>query len=223
MSHLVCPSILAADFLQLGTDIEMINRSEADWIHCDVMDGMFVPNISFGVPVIAAVKRIATKPLDVHLMIQKPEAYIEIFRDAGADVFTFHAEACTHIDRTLRHIRDCGMKAGIALNPATPVSVIEHVLPLADLVLVMSVNPGFGGQKFIPYTLDKIRQLRLMLDASGSGARLEVDGGVDATTAPQLLSSGADTLVAGNYVFSSANPVGTIAELKALNPNKRQA
>lgn len=217
MPHLICPSILAADFLHLEDAIVMINQSEADWIHCDVMDGRFVPNISFGMPIIQAVKRVAKKPLDVHLMIRQPEAYLEAFQAAGADILTVHMEACVHLDSTLRHIRKLGMRAGVAINPATPVEGLKHILPLADLVLVMTVNPGFGGQQFIPYTLEKIRTLRQMIDQAGTGTRLEVDGGVDAGTAPRVLASGADTLVAGSCVFASPDPIGQISLLKSLD------
>jgi ribulose-phosphate 3-epimerase len=220
MSHLICPSILAADFLQLGKAIELINESEADWVHCDIMDGTFVPNISFGLPVVRAIKRIATKPLDVHLMIQRPEEYVEAFRDAGADHFTVHIEACLHLDRTLRLIREKGMMAGVALNPATPVDGLKHVLPLADIVLVMTVNPGFGGQKFIPYTLEKVRALRHMIDAAGTATSIQVDGGVDDETAPRLLTAGADALVAGNHVFGSADPLAAIRLLKSIDVRK---
>jgi ribulose-phosphate 3-epimerase len=223
MSHLICPSLLAANFLQLEKEVEMIHRSEADWIHCDVMDGVFVPNISFGLPVIEALKRITQKPLDVHLMIKNPDAYVEAFHEAGADHLTVHWEACTHLDRTLRLIRERGMRAGVAINPATPVEGLKHILPLADIVLVMTVNPGFGGQKFIPYTLDKIRTLRHMIGAAGSGTLIQVDGGVDADTAPRLIASGADALVAGNYVFSSDDPLATIASLKAIDVQQHLA
>ena len=223
MPHLVCPSILAADFLQLGAAIDLLNRSEADWIHCDVMDGRFVPNISFGIPVIQAVKHTARKPLDVHLMIRQPENWVEAFHAAGAAHLTVHLEACVHLDRTLHHIRELGMGAGVAINPVTPVEGLKHILPLADLVLVMTVNPGFGGQKFIPYTLEKVRSLRQMIDAAGTGTRLQVDGGVDATTAPQLLASGADALVAGSYVFASEDPMATIAALKSIDVQRRLA
>jgi ribulose-phosphate 3-epimerase len=211
---LIAPSILASDFTRLGDEIRMINSSAADWIHCDVMDGVFVPNISFGMPIIEAVRKISTKTLDVHLMIVQPERYIETFRKAGADVLTVHIEACTHLDRTLHAIREAGMKAGVAVNPATPVDGLRHVLPFTDVVCLMSVNPGFGGQKFIEYTYDKVRQLRRMIDDAGASTLIEIDGGVNAQNAPKLIEAGANVLVAGNFVFSAADPIATIASLK---------
>jgi len=215
-STLIAPSILAANFAGLGDDIRMINDSVADWIHCDVMDGVFVPNISFGIPILEAVKAIATKPLDVHLMIVQPERYIVDFKKAGADILTVHIEACTHLDRTLHAIHEAGMKAGVAINPATPVEGLRHVLPLVDVVCMMSVNPGFGGQKFIGYTYDKVRALRRMIEEAGSSTRIEIDGGVTSDNAVQLVEAGAGILVAGNFVFKAANPKETIAGLKAL-------
>ncbi len=217
VKHLVAPSILAADFNRLGKDIELINLSAADWIHCDVMDGRFVPNISFGMPILKAVRSLATKPLDVHLMIADPDRYIDAFHQLGVDHLTVHVEAVTHLDRALHYIREKGMKAGVALNPATPVESVSHVLHLADIVLQMTVNPGFGGQKFIPYTLEKISRLRQMIDADGLATLIQVDGGVDAQTAPELIRHGADVLVAGSYVFGSDNPSHTIARLKQLS------
>ncbi|MCL4147216.1 UNVERIFIED_CONTAM: hypothetical protein GTU68_065642 [Idotea baltica] len=194
----------------------MINRSQGDWIHCDVMDGSFVPNISFGFPVLAAVNKIAQKPLDVHLMIDNPQNYIAACKEVGAASMTVHVEATLHLDRTLSAIREAGMKAGVALNPATPVDTIKHVLHLADIVLLMTVNPGFGGQSFIPYVLDKVKELKGMIREKGSGTLIEIDGGVNNKTAPKLLASGADVLVAGSYVFKSEDPIETIASLKKL-------
>lgn len=213
---LVSPSLLSADFLNLGAEIDMINRSEADWLHLDVMDGVFVPNISFGFPVLQAVNKVCKKPLDVHLMIVHPEHYISQTAAAGAMMMCVHYEACTHLHRTLQEIHQAGMKAGVALNPATPVSVLEDIVLDADMVLLMSVNPGFGGQCFIENTIAKVKRLRRMLDEQGSGALIEVDGGVQAETAPRLVEAGADVLVSGSYVFRAADPVATIASLKAL-------
>ncbi|MEZ4774682.1 MAG: ribulose-phosphate 3-epimerase [Bacteroidia bacterium] len=214
MSHLIAPSILAANFARLGDEIEMINRSEADWVHCDVMDGRFVPNISFGIPVISAVKKISKKPLDVHLMIVEPEKYLADFQHAGADRITIHEEAVTHLDSTLHAIRKLGIKSGVALNPATPVEVLKHILPLADMVLLMTVNPGFGGQAFIPYVYDKIIQLKAMIRAVGSDTLIQVDGGVDNGNVKQLVRSGVDVLVAGSSVFRTPDPLEAIRELK---------
>lgn len=213
---LVSPSILAADFLNLGRDIEMLNRSDADMIHCDVMDGVFVPNISFGFPVIKQVASIATKPLDVHLMIVNPQNYIGAVRDAGAALMNVHQEACVHLHRTICAIKDAGMKAAVTLNPSTPVEMLEDVIDELDMVLLMSVNPGFGGQKFIENTLKKIRRLRAMIEVSQSNALIEIDGGVNANTAPKLAEAGADVLVAGSYVFNAADPHAAIHSLKAL-------
>lgn len=213
---LVSPSLLSADFLNLGAEIDMINRSEADWLHLDVMDGVFVPNISFGFPVLQAVNKVCKKPLDVHLMIVHPEHYISQTAAAGAMMMCVHYEACTHLHRTLQEIHQAGMKAGVALNPATPVSVLEDIVLDADMVLLMSVNPGFGGQSFIENTIAKVKRLRRMLDEQGSSALIEVDGGVQAETAPRLVEAGADVLVSGSYVFRAADPVATIASLKAL-------
>lgn len=213
---LVSPSLLSADFLNLGAEIDMINRSEADWLHLDVMDGVFVPNISFGFPVLQAVNKVCKKPLDVHLMIVHPEHYISQTAAAGAMMMCVHYEACTHLHRTLQEIHQAGMKAGVALNPATPVGVLEDIVQDADMVLLMSVNPGFGGQSFIENTIAKVKRLRRMLDEQGSSALIEVDGGVQAETAPRLVEAGADVLVSGSYVFRAADPVATIASLKAL-------
>jgi ribulose-phosphate 3-epimerase len=213
---LVSPSILAADFLNLGRDIEMLNTSDADMIHCDVMDGVFVPNISFGFPVIAQVGKMARKPLDVHLMIVEPQNYIGAVRDAGAAIMNVHQEACIHLDRTIQAIRQAGMKAAVTLNPSTPVGMLEDVIGDLDMVLLMSVNPGFGGQKFIGNTIEKIKRLRALISASGSKALIEVDGGVNSETAPQLALAGADILVAGSYVFKSPDPHAAIRHLKSL-------
>ncbi len=208
------PSVLSADFANLQRDVEMINQSQADWFHVDVMDGVFVPNISFGLPVVKAIRKHATKPLDVHLMIVDPDRYITAFRDAGADLLTVHIEACTHLHRSIQAIKSAGMKAGVALNPHTPASSLTEILADLDLVLVMSVNPGFGGQTFIPRTYAKLEELRALRAATGSQAIVEVDGGVNADNASKLVAAGADALVAGNFVFSSPDPVAAIAGLK---------
>lgn len=213
---LVSPSILASDFLNLGRDIEMLNSSDADMIHCDVMDGVFVPNISFGFPLIKQVASIAEKPLDVHLMIVNPQNYIGMVRDAGAALMNVHQEACVHLHRTICAIKDAGMKAAVTLNPSTPVEMLEDVIEDVDMVLLMSVNPGFGGQKFIENTLKKTRRLRAMIDVSQSKALIEIDGGVNASTAPRLAEAGADVLVAGSYVFNAPDPHAAIHSLKAL-------
>jgi ribulose-phosphate 3-epimerase len=211
---IVSPSVLSADFANLQRDVEMINQSQADWFHVDVMDGVFVPNISFGLPVVKAIRKHATKPLDVHLMIVDPDRYITAFRDAGADLLTVHIEACTHLHRSIQAIKSAGMKAGVALNPHTPASSLTEILADLDLVLVMSVNPGFGGQTFIPRTYAKLEELRALRAATGSQAIVEVDGGVNADNASKLVAAGADALVAGNFVFSSPDPVAAIAGLK---------
>ncbi len=213
---LVSPSMLAADFTNLGKDIEMINNSDADMLHLDVMDGVFVPNISFGFPVLKQVSEICRKPLDVHLMIVEPEKWISQVRDIGADMMNIHQEACLHLYSTISHIHEAGMKAGVTLCPATPVSTLTDIISDLDMVLLMSVEPGFGGQKFIPHTLEKVRQLRKLISESGSRALIEIDGGVNAKTAPKLAEAGADILVAGSYVFGSDNPQQAISSLKAL-------
>lgn len=213
---LIAPSVLAADFANLQRDIEMVNNSEADWFHIDVMDGHFVPNISYGMPVIEAIKKHATKPLDVHLMIEKPERYIEIFKQVGADIITVHHEATVHLHRTLRQIKDVGCKAGVVLNLSTPVSVLEDILPDCYMVLLMSINPGFGGQKFEEITIDKVKKLRKMIDDRGLDTLIEIDGGVNQETGQRLVDAGANVLVAGSYVFGNSNPIQAIAQLKTM-------
>ncbi len=213
MARIIAPSVLSADFLNLGHDIEMLNQSKAEWIHLDIMDGLFVPNISFGLPVVQAIRKANTKTLDVHLMIEQPERYITAFADAGADVLTLHYEASRHLHRAMQQIRDAGMKAGVVLNPHTPVELLQDLLPYLDLVLLMSVNPGFGGQKFIPQILDKTVRLKKMIEKRGLEVLIEVDGGVNAETAAQLFDAGADALVAGSYVFGSEDPQKTIERL----------
>ncbi|MGA1386514.1 MAG: ribulose-phosphate 3-epimerase [Flavobacteriaceae bacterium] len=213
---LIAPSVLAADFANLERDITMINQSSADWFHIDIMDGVFVPNISFGMPVLAAIGRHAQKPLDVHLMIVDPDRYIDIFADLGANVLSVHLEACTHLHRTVQAIKAKGMKAGVALNPHTPIHLLEDIIYDLDLVVVMSVNPGFGGQKFIENTYEKVRALKALIQRKSSQALIEIDGGVQSANAVQLVAAGADVLVAGNFVFSSPDPINTIQELKNL-------
>lgn len=214
MSILVSPSLLSADFLHLERDIEMINNSDADWLHLDIMDGVFVPNISFGFPVMEAVAKVCKKPLDVHFMIVHPEQYIERTARLGAMLMNVHLEACTHLHRTVQEIHQAGMKAGVTLNPSTPVSALEDIIGDVDLVLLMSVNPGFGGQKFIPNTINKVSRLRELIARSGSKALVEVDGGVQNETAPRLVEAGADVLVSGSYIFGAENPTEVIKSLK---------
>lgn len=216
MNHLVSPSLLAADFGNLSRDIRLVNKSLADWIHCDIMDGLFVPNISFGFPVLEHIRKVAEKPLDVHLMIIDPDRYLSRFRDSGAGILTVQYEACVHLNRTVNEIRNLGMKAGVALNPHTPVSHLKHVLNYIDMVLIMTVNPGFGGQSFIMESYEKIRELREMIDSNGSDVLIEVDGGVDTGNAAKLVEAGVDVLVAGNSVFSAKDPEDTIRRLKEL-------
>ena len=212
----IAPSMLAADFANLERDVELVNQSKADWFHMDIMDGVFVPNISFGMPVLKAMARHATKPLDVHLMIVDPDRYIQTFADLGTAVLTVHAEACTHLHRTVQAIKNVGMQAGVALNPHTPISVLEDVLTEIDLVCVMSVNPGFGGQKFIENTYDKVRRLRAMCNAKKTDVLIEIDGGVTSENAAALVQAGANVLVAGSFVFSSENPTQTISDLQQI-------
>lgn len=212
----IAPSILSADFNNLGKDIKMINKSEADYIHFDVMDGVFVPNISFGIPVIKHVNKIAKKPLDVHLMIVNPDNFIEPFYNAGASIITVHYEACPHLHRTIQHIKSFGIKASVCLNPHTPVSVLEDIITDLDMVLLMSVNPGFGGQKFIENTYKKVQQLRTLINTTNSNCLIEIDGGVNYDTGKKLLDTGANVLVAGSFIFSSDNPSSTISGLKKL-------
>jgi ribulose-phosphate 3-epimerase len=214
MQKIIAPSLLASDFANLQRDIEMINKSEADWFHIDIMDGVFVPNISFGMPVLEAINKHAKKPLDVHVMIVQPERYIAEFKKLGTHILTVHYEACPHLHRTIQEIKLNGMKAGVALNPHTPVSVLNDVINDLDLVLIMSVNPGFGGQKFIENTYEKIRELKSLCEKKKANPIIEVDGGVNSTIAPKLIEAGANALVAGSFVFNSADPIKTIAELK---------
>ena len=216
MSHLISPSLLASDFANLQSECEMLNKSEADWYHLDVMDGVFVPNISFGMPVIAAINKHTLKPLDVHLMIENPDSYIKDFKAAGANILTVHYEACTHLHRTLQAIRGEGMKAGVALNPHTPVELLEGFINEVDLVLIMSVNPGFGGQKFIESTFEKVRKMKALITKNGADTKIEIDGGVTSANAKKLIEAGADILVAGSFVFKSDNPSQTIADLKKV-------
>ena len=220
MKHIISPSMLSADFNNLAKEIEMINHSEADWFHLDIMDGVFVPNISFGMPIISHINKLANKPLDVHLMIVNPDRYIEEFKKVGADYLTVHYEACTHLHRTIQNIKSEGMKAGVSLNPHTPIRVLEDIIQDIDLVLLMSVNPGFGGQKFIENTYSKIESLREMANKKNTNLIIEIDGGVDNTNAQKLIKAGANALVAGSFVFKSNNPSETISQLKTLKFNK---
>lgn len=213
---LVSPSLLSADFGNLARDIDMINRSDAHYLHLDVMDGVFVPNISFGFPVMKHVQKLCTKPLDVHLMIVEPQKFVSEVRDCGADIMNVHYEVCPHLNRVVQQIKDAGMRAGVTLNPATPVCMLRDIVAELDLVLLMSVNPGFGGQKFIPQTLNKVRELRKLIVETGSKAIIEVDGGVNAETGAQLAQAGADMVVAGNYVFKAHDPLAAIATLAQL-------
>ena len=216
MSVIVSPSLLSADFLHLSKDIEMVNRSQADWFHLDIMDGVFVPNISYGLPVVSQIKKIATKPLDVHLMIVQPERYVEAFHKAGADILTVHYEACTHLHRTIQQIKAQGMKAGVSLNPHNPISLLEDVIEDIDVVLLMSVNPGFGGQSFIEQTINKVDKLKKLIIESNSHTLIEIDGGVNFETGKRLVDAGADALVAGSFIFNSTDPEANIKGLKKL-------
>ncbi len=213
---IIAPSLLSADFLHLGKDCAMLNDSEAEWFHLDVMDGRFVPNISFGLPIIEHIRKATSKVCDVHLMIEEPEKYAEAFKNAGADILSVHIEACNHLHRNIQQIKSLGMKAGVALNPHTPISLLSDIIQDVDVVLLMSVNPGFGGQKFIQYTLEKIKQVKKMIDEKGLTTYIEIDGGVTLENAASIVHAGADVLVAGNTVFRSADPTATIARLKAV-------
>lgn len=217
MKHLISPSLLSANFLDLRKEVEMINRSEADWLHLDIMDGVFVPNISFGFPVLKAISTVCEKPMDAHLMIVEPHKYIKEFAEVGTYMMNVHYETCTHLHRTLGAIREAGMKAGVTLNPHTPVCVLEDIVQDADMVLLMSVNPGYSGQRFIEHSVEKTARLRELIDRKGLDTLIQVDGGINLETGKRLLDAGADILVAGNFIFKSADPVGTIKALKALS------
>ena len=216
MNHKIAPSLLSADFLNLQRDVEMINNSDADWLHLDIMDGVLVPNISFGFPVLNALKDVCKKPMDVHLMIVEPQKFINEVAATGAYMMNVHYEACTHLHRTITAIREAGMKAGVTLNPHTPVSLLEDIIQELDMVLLMSVNPGYGGQRFIEHSVEKVKELKKLIDRKGLSTLIEVDGGVNAETGKRLVDAGADVLVAGNYVFKSPDPVETIRQLKAI-------
>ena len=216
MNHKIAPSLLSADFLNLQRDVEMINNSDADWLHLDIMDGVFVPNISFGFPVLNALKDVCKKPMDVHLMIVEPQKFINEVAATGAYMMNVHYEACTHLHRTITAIKDAGMKAGVTLNPHTPVSLLDDIIQELDMVLLMSVNPGYGGQRFIEHSVEKVKELKKLVDRKGLSTLIEVDGGVNAETGKRLVDAGADVLVAGNYVFKSPDPVETIRQLKAI-------
>lgn len=216
MNHKIAPSLLSADFLNLQRDVEMINNSDADWLHLDIMDGVFVPNISFGFPVLNALKDVCKKPMDVHLMIVEPQKFINEVAATGAYMMNVHYEACTHLNRTIAAIRETGMKAGVTLNPHTPVTLLEDIIQELDMVLLMSVNPGYGGQRFIEHSVEKVKELKKLIDRKGLSTLIEVDGGVNAETGKRLVEAGADVLVAGNYVFKSPDPVETIRQLKAI-------
>ena len=216
MNHKIAPSLLSADFLNLQRDVEMINNSDADWLHLDIMDGVFVPNISFGFPVLNALKDVCKKTMDVHLMIVEPQKFINEVAATGAYMMNVHYEACTHLHRTITAIREAGMKAGVTLNPHTPVSLLEDIIQELDMVLLMSVNPGYGGQHFIEHSVEKVKELKKLIDRKGLSTLIEVDGGVNAETGKRLVDAGADVLVAGNYVFKSPDPVETIRQLKAI-------
>lgn len=216
MAHLIAPSLLSVDFCNMGKGIEMLNESEADWLHLDIMDGVFVPNISFGQPVVKHIKKLAKKPLDVHLMIVDPDRYFEDFKACGADILSVHYEACTHLNRSLSRIRELGMKSGVVLNPHTSVGLLEDIVEMCDVVMLMSVNPGFGGQKFIENTYDRIVRLKELIDKKNPNCLIEIDGGVNTQNAARLFECGADVLVAGSAVFASENPMETIKQLKLI-------